>query len=104
MELSVFERILLLNILPREGDFKTLKVVRKLQDDTGFSEDELKALQFKQDGARTEWRREADIPKEVPIGEFAHQIIVERLKEIDKQKKLALEHLPFYERFIPEGE
>ncbi len=102
MLLSVFERVLLLNILPREGDFKTLKVLRKLKDDLGFSEDELKALQFKQDGSKVEWQREADVPKEVPIGEIAHGIIADILKKLDEQKKLQIEHMDLYEKFVLE--
>ena len=33
MELSVYDRLILLNILPKEGDFTTLKIVRKLRED-----------------------------------------------------------------------
>ncbi len=100
MLLSVFERVLLLNILPREGDFKTLKILRKLKDDLGFSEDELKALQFKQEGTKVEWRQEADTPKEVPVGEVAHGLIADILKKLDEQKKLQMEHMDLYEKFV----
>ena len=100
MQLGVFDRVLLLNILPREGDFRTLKVLRKLADDLGFSEDEAAALQFKQEGVKIEWRVEADAPKEVPMGAVAREIIAGRLRELDEQKKLTLEHMSLYERFV----
>lgn len=100
MQLSVFDRVLLLNILPREGDFKTLKVLRKLKDDLGFGEDELAALEFQQEGTQIHWRTEADTPKEVAIGEVAHGLIADRLRELDAAKKLSLEHMSLYERFV----
>ena len=104
MQLGVFDRVLLLNILPREGDFRTLKVLRKLADDLGFSEDEAAALQFQQDGVSIKWRQEADAPKDVPMGEIAREIIADRLRELDKQKKLTLEHMSLYERFVLDGD
>jgi len=42
MELTVFERANLLSILPREGNFKTLKTVRKLREAMALSEAENK--------------------------------------------------------------
>lgn len=100
MQLGVFERVLLLNILPREGDFRTLKVLRKLMDDLGFTEEESAALAFQQDGTQVKWRQEADTPKEVPIGEIAHGLIADRFRELDRQKKLTIEHMGLYERFV----
>ena len=100
MQLGVFDRVLLMNILPREGDFRTLKVLRKLVDDIGFSEEELAALQFVQEGAQVKWRQEADAPKDVPIGEIARGLIADRLRELDAGKKLSMEHMGLYERFV----
>ena len=100
VELSVLERILLLNLLPREGDFKSLKIVRNLKEDLGFSEDELKALEFKQEGTQTMWRTEADAPKDIPIGEFAHALIADTLRELDKNKKLNEQIMSLYEKFV----
>ena len=102
VELSVLDRILLLNLLPREGDFKSLKIVRKLKDDLGFTEDELKALEFKQEGTQTMWRTEADVPKEIQIGEFAHALIADVLRDLDKGKKLNEQLVPLYEKFVIE--
>ena len=100
MELSVFDRLILLNILPREGDFTTLKIVRKLREDLSFSEDEHKALQFKQEGGQVQWQQAGDVPKDVPIGEKASDIIVEVLKKLDKEKKLQDTHYDLYELFV----
>ena len=47
MKLSVFERLILLNVMPKEGDFTTLKIIRNLQEALSFSEEELKVLDVK---------------------------------------------------------
>jgi len=100
MELNVFDRLILLNIMPKEGDFTTLKIVRKLREDLSFSEDEHKALEFKQDNGNVQWKQDGDIPKEVPIGEKASDVIAEVLKKLDKEKKLQEGHYNLYERFV----
>jgi hypothetical protein len=100
MELSTFDRLILLNILPKEGDFTTLKIVRKLREDLSFSEEEHKALEFNQDGGNIQWKQAGDVPKNVSIGEKATDLIVEILKKLDKEKKLQESHFTLYERFV----
>jgi len=100
MELSVFDRLILLNILPKEGDFTTLKIVRKLREDLSFSEDEHKALEFNQDGGNVQWKQAGDVPKDITIGEKATDLIADVLKKLDKEKKLQEQHLTLFERFV----
>ncbi len=100
MELKVFDRLILLNILPREGDYLTLKIVRKLREDLSFSEGEHKSLQIRQEEGKVFWVQEADIPKDISIGEKVTDIIVETLKRLDKEKKLQIEHMAIYEKFL----
>ncbi len=100
MELKVYDRLILLNILPKEGDFTTLKIIRKLREDLSFSESEHATLNFKQDGGNVQWKQEGDIPKEISIGEKATDIIVEVLKKLDKEKKLQESHYRIYELFV----
>lgn len=42
IKLNLSERITLLQILPKEGDFSTLKIFRELQGDIGLSEEDYK--------------------------------------------------------------
>jgi hypothetical protein len=100
MLLSVYERLLLLNILPKEGDLTTLKIVRDLKEDLSFSEEEHKALQFKRENGNTMWKENADIGKDISIGEKANDIIVDSLKALNKAKKLQESHIELYERFV----
>lgn len=98
MELNVFERLILLNILPREGGLTTLKIVRDLQAALSFSEDEHKDLRFQYNGTQIRWELTADRPKDIKIGEEATRIIIETFAALDREEKLRIEYLPFYER------
>ena len=101
MELSVFERLILLNIMPQEGDFLTIKIIHELKQALAFSEDEHKALQFQPgENGEVRWVSEADKPKEIEIGDVAKNIIKQRLIELDKEKKLTEQHISIYERFV----
>ena len=99
MLLNTFDRLILLNVLPKEGDITTLKIIRKLKDDLSFSEEEHTALQFKNEDGQIMWKEEADIKKEIEIGEKATDIIAEALKALNKAKKLTEAHISIYERF-----
>ena len=100
MELGVFDRLILLNILPKEGDFTTLKIVRKLREDLSFSEEEHKALKFQQDEGSIKWQSGADKPKEIQFGDKATDLIVSTLKKLSADKKLTEQHFNLYEKFV----
>ncbi len=101
MQLQVSERLILLNIIPGEGDITTLRIIQQLRTDLSFSEDEHKALEFQVgEGGAVHWKTDADVGKDVEIGEKAHDIIKSRLEELSNQKKLQLQHMALYERFV----
>lgn len=105
MNLSILERLVVLKVLPKEGDYATLKILTALRLALSFSEEETKAWGITSDPAtgRTEWKddtAEADIP----IGEKATDIIVDGLKRLSREKKLPLEAMSIYEKFIPTTE
>ncbi|KKL85961.1 hypothetical protein LCGC14_1949500 [marine sediment metagenome] len=100
MELSISERLVLLSVLPGEGDVTTLKVVRDLRMTLSFSEEEHKEYQFVQEGTMLRWNDKVEQVKEIQIGEKAKDIIVLGLSKLNEQKKLKMEHLPLYEKFI----
>lgn len=108
MKLNIAERIALLNILPPEGNIVTLRIVRDLRGQLSFTEDELKEWKIKNrvqpDGrALITWDSDfANKTKDIKIGEAAKGIIVEQLKQLESQKRLRLEMLDLYERFVEE--
>ena len=104
MVLTVKERLILGAILPQQGDFPTLKIIRKLQDDLSFSEEEHKLLKFQVNAetAMTMWDVEADktVLKDVAIGEKATDIIKEAFRKMEAEKRLTLAHMDIYEKFM----
>ncbi len=100
MELGVFDRLILLNILPKEGDFTTLKIIRQLREDLSFTEEEHKALKFEQNEGNVKWQTAADKPRKINIGDKAKEVIVTVLKKLNEQKKLTEQHFSVYEKFV----
>lgn len=102
MKLTVLERLILLNIIPREGDYKSIKIIRKLKEALSFDEKEHKLLKFRQEGQATRWEDNVIKDKEIEIGEIATNLIKETFKTLNTQKKITEEMLSLYEKFIPE--
>jgi hypothetical protein len=100
MELTVLERLMLLSILPQEGDFTTLKIIRNLKEELSFSEEEHKKLNFRQFDGKMEWDLAGDENKDVAIGEKATDVIVACLKKINDEKKLNESLFSLYEKFV----
>ena len=105
MELNVLERLVLLNILPKEGDFTTLKLVRKAREVLSFDDLENKRLSFIQDGDQVRWNESTNITKKIELGEVMTIKVVETLKKLSKDEKLKEEQFTLYEKFVEmEGE
>ena len=103
MKLTVKERVILLSVLPGEGDFLSLKLVRKLREDLSFSEEETKMFEMKHDKAKGQisWDPNCTgVEKEVEIGLKTYEIIKEALEALNRQKKLQDGMIELYEKFV----
>lgn len=98
MRLSVLERVMLFNLLPREGNFATLRAVRRLREAISLTDEERKVFGVRVDGDTVTWERSE--PKEVAISESDTELIVQRLKALDVAEKLTDQHYELYERFV----
>ena len=103
MKLDVRERLTLLDILPREGDFTTIKIVRELREQLSFSAEEHESYAFKhtEDGQLT-WAVDAEQDRDFIFPTMARRIIEDALQKADKGKKLTVDHVSTYEKFFPE--
>jgi hypothetical protein len=100
VELSVWERFRLLNILPEKGSFVTLKLVRKLRESLSFTEEEMGLYDFKQDGERVMWNPDAPQVKEFQFGPKTMNIISDALRAVDKRQMLDQTELVLFEKFV----
>jgi len=108
VSLTVAERLALgSSILPSENNFATLKVVRNIKKQIGFSEEELKILGLKTiqlDGGLTrfEWDQSKEQSVEFDFSDKSVEIILESLDNLGKNKKANEQHLAIWEKFSKE--
>jgi len=103
MKLHVIERIKLLNILPipENGNYLTYKLMSKLIGDLSFSEKEYKLFGIKEENGQVTWKTSKE--KEVQISDIPKAIIIEKLKQLDKENRMDIFYFNLADRFIPEG-
>jgi len=100
MKLNVMERMALLNILPPEGSITVMKLLRVLKEELSFNDEEHKALGFQEEGGMLRWKQDADIKKDIKIGEIMTELIKKELKKLNDEEKLTDAHIDLYEKFI----
>lgn len=99
MQLSVIQRLLLLNLIPTEGDITTVRIVQSLRSDLSFSEEEHAQMSMSVSDGQVTWNREAEAPKNIEIGPKGHAMICEALRKKSEQKKLTVEMIELYDLF-----
>ena len=102
MKLNVLERIILLNLFPDKGSFTNLKLIRVAKEELSFSEEENKILEFQQNNGALKWNDSSIKDKEFSFGDVIDKLIVNALKELDKNEEIKNEHISLYEKFIIE--
>lgn len=99
-EFDVMERLIILNILPKENNFTTLKIIRDLKDKLGFSEEEHKLFEIKLSDQGFQWNKKGKEKKSFEIGEKAQDLIKESLEDLDTKKKLTEEMMGLFQLFV----
>lgn len=102
MELTITDRLVLLQVLPKEGDIITIKIIKDLIDSLSFSEKELKDYSITIQDNAVNWDEKKAQNKKVEIGPKALSVIVSELEKLNSEKKLTIEHLPVYDKFLGE--
>ena len=101
MKLNIAERVALLQILPETGDFITLKILREMQLNIGFSEEDYKIFKIKTEENRVSWDPVEGLKEvEIEFGEKAIEIVKEALTKLDGEKKLIPNLFTVYEKFV----
>ena len=103
VKLTVKQRIDLQSILPPQGDFLTIKMIRVLREDLSFTEKELEQLKLvRHDNGSVEWDAKAGkkCKKQIEIPETIVSTIKETLERANAAKQITEAHLDFYEMFM----
>ena len=99
MKLSVKDRLVLLGILQDEGNAVTLRLIRELKENLSFTDEEQEFLQFTKDASGTGWSKEhVDYEADIDVSEHTEKIIVQRLKDLERQGKLKMVALDLFDR------
>ena len=104
MKLNLLERLKVLQILPAEGNFATLNIVKTLRESLAPTEKEFKDFGIVEKDGAISWNEKGREEIEIEIGEKATDIIVEALKKLDEENKLTAHHLSIYQKFVNGGE
>lgn len=108
MKLTVFERLLLRNIVPQieKWNWDSMKAARVLLESL-FTEAEGAKLQITQtEAGNIQWRNQDDegnpIPqeKEVKVSDGLKKKISAFLGDLDKKEMLTFQHYSLYEKFV----
>lgn len=100
------ERLNVLGVLPKEGDFLTLQIMRSLKEKLSLTEEENEAWQVKlltaADGSSYyQWNDEGkDAVIQIELGKKARSIIVKALVDLEAGKRLPDYLFDLYIRFV----
>lgn len=102
VKLNLFERIVIMSLLPAEGSFLTLKIVRDLQMELAPSEEEavIAGLEDLFEGGIKAEDWFAVEEKEIVFGDIAKGLVVDALRKLNDEEKLTNDHFTLYEKFI----
>lgn len=100
MKLNLLERLALLQILPEEGNFVTLKVIRDLKSSVGITADEFKEFELIEKDGQLTWNAKGQEEKEFVLPDKARSICSEQLKKLSESNKLNKNHISLYEKFV----
>ena len=113
--LNLMDRLVVINLLPEENNYATLKLIRDLKSNLGITDDEFKEFNLKQGGetfvddagneivvpeGQMMWNAVAGVPKDFEIRRKARKLIVGELEKLDKDGKLTSNHFNVYEKFV----
>jgi len=116
MPLTVVERMVIPRILPTQGDFRTLRIVKRINAKVELTDDEVEVLNVRQVGDRLHWRdgTEEDVSdeereilytlvkegKEIELEEAELELLREELRKLNDSKRLEMNMISLYEKIV----
>ena len=98
MELTIFERLTLLNTLPPTGSIATVRIVRKLREMLSLNEAEYKEHEVVEQGdGNVQWKNDREYT--VEFGAKAREIAVAALEKLDKDGAVEEKHISLFDKF-----
>lgn len=90
IELSILDRLTLIYILPTTGSIQELVDVMDIIRLVRFTEEEKKAINYKEDNGKVTWNVDSETKKEVELTFEQLKIIKDTINSLDKEGKITL--------------
>jgi hypothetical protein len=98
--LGIGERMVVLGLLPKEGNIITLKMLRGMVGKIGLTPEEITAFGVKQVGEQIHWDIKGNEPKDIEFADAESDLIRLALTEKNSKNKLTEEMISVYEKFV----
>ena len=104
VELGLFDRLVCMALLPTEGSFATLKIIRETQMKLAPTDVEYAAAGLRDDlatgGVTATLGWDKVLVVEIEFGIIAKSLIVDALEKLNESEKLQQQHFNIYELFV----
>lgn len=90
IKLNTLDRLTLVYILPTTGSIQELVEVMDIVRLVKFTEDEKKAINYKEDNGRITWDVNSDVGKEIEFTFEQLKVIKDTISSLDKDGKITL--------------
>lgn len=89
-----------MNTPPAEGRLSALRIVRKFREELSISPEEMKGVEFREEGGMVRWNPALDKGKEIEVSEYINKLILDNLSKMEKAEppRLKEEFIPLYDR------
>ena len=107
MKLELHERIVLLELLPKEGDYAALKTIRRAREMLAITPEEQTFYEFKEvrdekGNLNYNWNpmKAREQVKDCPVDEYTTDLFREKLAELNRSNKLTENYVSLFEKFV----
>lgn len=104
VELTVAERIGVVQLLPVKAGFSNMKLIRELREALVLTSEESDAVEFTEDAANGTIRWDAEKAKtvvgKIPFDTKMLCIVIDALEKLEEAEGLELRHMSLYEKFV----
>ena len=94
MKLDIKNRLLLIGILPQQGNLSEMVDIYDLVRDLKISDEEKGIISYIENGNYVKWDYEKDPNKDINISSSQMKIIKKAIEKLDKENKINLEMIP----------
>lgn len=99
-KLTIPERVHILNLLPNEGSFVTLRVIREISSIVGFSASEIVNYDIKESNGEITWNDLGNKETSINLIDEQAEIIRKELRKKDADETLNMGIYSVYEKFM----